>query len=63
MQEGTLVEWLAPDESTVIEGQRLYILECEKATMDVESPASGVLRHIGMAGTTYKVGEIVGEIV
>jgi pyruvate/2-oxoglutarate dehydrogenase complex dihydrolipoamide acyltransferase (E2) component len=31
--------------------------------MDVESPAAGVLRQIAAAGTTYKVGEIVGEIV
>jgi pyruvate/2-oxoglutarate dehydrogenase complex dihydrolipoamide acyltransferase (E2) component len=31
--------------------------------MDVESPAAGVLRHIGTEGTTYKVGEVIGEIV
>ena len=30
--------------------------------MDVESPAAGVLRQVGQAGTTYKVGEIIGEI-
>jgi len=30
--------------------------------MDVESPAAGVLRQTGVAGTTYKVGEVIGEI-
>lgn len=62
MQEGILVEWLAPDGATVSEGQKLYILELEKSTLDVESPAAGVLRHVGVQGETYKVGDVVGEI-
>lgn len=63
MQQGTIAEWLVPDGASVIEGQPIYVLEIEKSTMDVESPAAGVLRQIASAGTTYKVGEIVGEIV
>jgi pyruvate/2-oxoglutarate dehydrogenase complex dihydrolipoamide acyltransferase (E2) component len=63
MQEGTITEWLVADGATVSEGQPIYVLELEKSTMDVESPAAGVLRHIGTAGTTYKVGEVVGEIL
>lgn len=63
MREGTLVEWSVPDGSVVSEGQIIYILELEKATMEVESPAAGVLRHTGVAGTTYPVGEIIGEII
>ena len=62
MQEGTITEWLVPDGATVSEGQPIYVLELEKSSMDVESPAAGVLRHIGAAGTTYKVGDVVGEI-
>lgn len=62
MQEGTLTEWLVAEGQPVVEGQPLYVLELEKSTMDVESPAAGVLRHIGVAGTTYKVGEVIGEI-
>lgn len=62
MQEGTLTEWLVPDGTIVSEGQPIYVLELEKSTMDVESPAAGVLRHIGAAGTLYKVGEVIGEI-
>lgn len=63
MQEGTLTAWLVADGTAVSEGQPLYTLELEKSTMDVESPAVGVLKHIGTAGTIYKVGEIIGEIV
>lgn len=63
MQEGTLVEWLVADGQAVAEGQPLYVLELEKSSMDVESPAAGTLRHVGLAGTTYKVGDVIGEIV
>ena len=63
MQQGTIAEWLVPDGANVTEGQPIYVLEIEKSTMDVESPASGVLRQIASVGMAYKVGEIVGEIV
>jgi pyruvate/2-oxoglutarate dehydrogenase complex dihydrolipoamide acyltransferase (E2) component len=63
MQEGTLLEWLAADGATVTEGQPLYTLEIEKSAMDVEAPAAGVLRHVGVQGTTYKVGDVIGEIL
>lgn len=62
MREGTLVAWLVADGATVAEGEPIYTLELEKSTMDVESPAAGVIRHTGVAGTTYKVGEVIGEI-
>jgi pyruvate/2-oxoglutarate dehydrogenase complex dihydrolipoamide acyltransferase (E2) component len=63
MQEGVLAAWLVPDGATVTEGQPLYTLEIEKSTMDVESPAAGVLRQTGVAGTAYPVGEVIGEIL
>jgi pyruvate/2-oxoglutarate dehydrogenase complex dihydrolipoamide acyltransferase (E2) component len=62
MQEGTLLEWLVADGALVTEGQPIYTLEIEKAAMEVEAPAGGVLHHIGVAGRTYSVGEIIGEI-
>jgi pyruvate/2-oxoglutarate dehydrogenase complex dihydrolipoamide acyltransferase (E2) component len=63
MQEGTLLEWLVEDGQAVTEGQPIYTIEIEKAAMEVEAPASGILRHIGTRETAYKVGEIIGEIV
>ncbi|MFZ9479166.1 MAG: biotin/lipoyl-containing protein [Steroidobacteraceae bacterium] len=62
MREGTLVAWLVPNGAIVGEGDPLYTLELEKSTMDVESPAAGMIRQTGVAGTKYKVGEIIGEI-
>jgi pyruvate/2-oxoglutarate dehydrogenase complex dihydrolipoamide acyltransferase (E2) component len=62
MQEGVLVSWLVPDGASVTEGQPIYSLEIEKSAMDVEAPASGILRQLGQVGTTYKVGEPIGEI-
>ena len=62
MQEGTLTSWLVADGETVVEGQPIYTLELEKSSMDVESPAAGILEQVGIPGTTYKVGEVIGEI-
>jgi pyruvate/2-oxoglutarate dehydrogenase complex dihydrolipoamide acyltransferase (E2) component len=63
MREGTLVAWLVEDGSSVTEGQPIFTLELEKSTMDVESPATGVLKQKVAAGSTHKVGEVVGEIL
>lgn len=62
MQEGILTTWLVPQGAVVREGEPIYALELEKSTMDVEAPAAGTLHQIGVAGTTYKVGEVIGEI-
>jgi pyruvate/2-oxoglutarate dehydrogenase complex dihydrolipoamide acyltransferase (E2) component len=62
MSEGTLIEWLVPDGSTVSEGQEIYRLETDKVENDVESPASGTLRITGIEGEIYAVGDSIGEI-
>lgn len=63
MQEGTLSAWLVADGEHVAEGQPLYVLEIDKSTTDIESPASGTLRHLKIAGNAYPVGEVIGEII
>ena len=62
MQTGVLTSWLAQEGEQVEQGQPLYTLEIEKSVMDVQAPASGVLKRIGVENETYKVGEILGEI-
>ena len=62
MQTGVLTAWLAQDGERVDQGQPLYTLEIEKSVMDVQAPATGVLKRIGVENETYKVGEILGEI-
>ena len=62
MNEGTLAEWLVADGAQVTEGQPLYALETEKATEEVEAPASGTLKIIAPTGQLYQVGDVLGEI-
>ena len=62
MQEGTLIEWLVTDGATVTLGQPLYVIETEKTSTEVESPFSGRIATIGIAGETYPVGTPIAEI-
>jgi pyruvate/2-oxoglutarate dehydrogenase complex dihydrolipoamide acyltransferase (E2) component len=62
MSEGQIAEWLVPDGSTVVEGAPLYALEAEKATQEIEAPASGTVRIIAEAGEMYEVGTVLGYI-
>jgi pyruvate/2-oxoglutarate dehydrogenase complex dihydrolipoamide acyltransferase (E2) component len=62
MNEGQIAEWLAKDGDEVTEGQPLYLLEADKSTNEVESPASGMLSIEAEAGETYEVGTIIGYI-
>ncbi len=63
MNEGVLAEWLFEDGAQVTEGQPLYSLESDKSTNEVDSPATGTLRIIGVVGETYEVGTVIAEIV
>jgi len=42
----TLVKWHKADGEPVAQGEPLFAIETDKATMDVEAPASGVLRQV-----------------
>jgi pyruvate/2-oxoglutarate dehydrogenase complex dihydrolipoamide acyltransferase (E2) component len=63
MQNGVLQEWLAADGAVVKEGDPIYAIEAEKVVQEIAAPVAGILRHVGKAGATYKVGEVLGEIV
>jgi pyruvate/2-oxoglutarate dehydrogenase complex dihydrolipoamide acyltransferase (E2) component len=62
MSEGTLSEWLVADGTAVRAGQPIYSLESEKSVQEVEAPASGTLKIIGVAGEIYPVGALVARI-
>ena len=62
MTEGVLAEWLVEDGASVTEGAPLYAIESDKSTNEVEAPASGTLRIVGVPGETYEVGAIIGSI-
>jgi 2-oxoglutarate dehydrogenase E2 component (dihydrolipoamide succinyltransferase) len=62
VSQGTLSSWLKSDGEQVAEGEDLFELETDKATLAVPSPASGVLR-IGVAqGSEVTVGQAVARI-
>ncbi len=64
MTEGTIAEWLIEDGGAVEEGVPLYTLEADKATQEVEAPASGTLQILTPAGTEeVPVGTIIGHII
>ena len=50
----TLVSWYKSEGEAVIAGEPLYAVETDKATLDVEAPASGVL-----CGVTAQPGDVV----
>jgi len=60
--DGTVAEWLCADGARVEAGQVIYRLETEKAEIEIEAPASGLLRCIGVEGQTYPVGTLVATI-
>ena len=63
MNEGALVEWLKKEGEPVQRGEVLFTVESDKATLEVEAPASGFLREIRVpAGQTVPVLAVVGLI-
>ena len=65
MQEGTVVRWLKTEGSPVKMGEAIAEIETDKAVVEFESYAEGVLHRILVAeGTTVPVGKasaIVGD--
>jgi pyruvate dehydrogenase E2 component (dihydrolipoamide acetyltransferase) len=66
MEEGVFAGWLKRDGDAVAAGEPLFSLEGEKATQDVESTDSGVLRipaDAPQTGDTVAVGAVIGYLV
>jgi len=63
MEAGTIAAWHVEDGGTVTKGDALFDIETDKAAMEVESPASGTLRHIcAQAGETARIGDCIAWI-
>ncbi len=60
--EMTLAEWRFADGEQVAQGDVIYTVETDKTTVEVEAQASGRLRVIGVEGSDYPVGALVGTI-
>jgi pyruvate/2-oxoglutarate dehydrogenase complex dihydrolipoamide acyltransferase (E2) component len=62
MQEGRIVEWHVEDGDIVTAGQKLYDVEGDKTTFEVESPADGTVKRLFAKGETVSVGVAVVEL-
>ena len=63
MQEGTLVRWLKSEGSEVKLGETIAEIETDKAVVELESAATGVLRKLLVSeGATVPVGRPIGVI-
>jgi len=64
MATGKMGRWFVAEGERVREGQPLFEIETDKAAMEVEAPASGVLRGVrAKTGDALPVGSVVGWIV
>lgn len=64
MEEGTLVEWLAKDGQKVKSGEVIGSIQTDKATLELESPASGIFTGVLLeAGGTVPVGVPIAAIL
>jgi pyruvate dehydrogenase E2 component (dihydrolipoamide acetyltransferase) len=62
MEEGNIVAWHKKVGDTVEVGDLLAEVETDKATMDFESPADGVLLHIAVEQGGVKIGAVMAII-
>jgi len=63
MTEGMIAAWHVREGEAVRAGAVIFEIETSKATMEVDAPASGTIRHIGTAvGETVPVGTPIAWI-
>ena len=64
MDTVVLVEWLKTEGDTVVKGEPLFVVETDKANLEVEAPASGTLAQItARPGAEVKVKSAIGVIL
>ncbi len=54
METGTFVEWLKQEGEAVEKGQPLFVIMTDKAAIEIEAPASGIL-----AGVRAKADDVI----
>jgi pyruvate dehydrogenase E2 component (dihydrolipoamide acetyltransferase) len=64
MAEGKIAYWYVKDGDQVTKGQVLFEIETDKATMEVDAPAAGIVAGLcGEIGEVMPVGQVVGWIL
>ncbi|MDH4469040.1 MAG: 2-oxoglutarate dehydrogenase complex dihydrolipoyllysine-residue succinyltransferase [Bacteriovoracaceae bacterium] len=60
--EVTITQWLKSDGSAVKMDEPICEVESDKATVELPSPVSGVLKILTKAGETIKIGTVVASV-
>lgn len=61
MATGTIAAWHVDEGQVIEKGEPLFDIETDKATMEVESPASGILHFISAkSGDIVEIGKCIG---
>ncbi|HWV39432.1 MAG TPA: 2-oxoglutarate dehydrogenase complex dihydrolipoyllysine-residue succinyltransferase [Vulgatibacter sp.] len=61
--EAAIEKWQKKPGEWIAKGETIVTVESDKATLEVPSPASGILRKVLKAdGASVKIGEVIGEI-
>ena len=68
MTKGTIVEWYKKEGDRIDKGEPLFLVDTEKATMDVESEVAGILKKIlvseseeAVVGQAVAIAETEGQ--
>jgi pyruvate dehydrogenase E2 component (dihydrolipoamide acetyltransferase) len=63
-ETGVLLQWLKAEGDEISAGEPLMEIETDKATVEVEAPASGILANLTVApGDEVPVGQVIGLIL
>jgi pyruvate dehydrogenase E2 component (dihydrolipoamide acetyltransferase) len=62
MATGRIARWFFAEGATVKAGDALFEIETDKAAMEIEAPASGLLRNTTAEGSEVPIGSVVGWI-
>src|SRR5215831_8738882 len=63
-ETGTLIRWLKAPGEAVAKGEPLMEIETDKATVEIEAPADGVLADVTAApGDVVPVGKTIGVLL
>jgi len=63
-ETGTLIQWLKTAGDQVTKGEPLMEIETDKATVEIEAPASGILASVtAWAGDVIPVGQRIALIL
>jgi pyruvate dehydrogenase E2 component (dihydrolipoamide acetyltransferase) len=64
METGTFLEWLKQEGDAVTQGEPLFVISTEKAEIEIEAPAGGLLyRLTAKPNDIIPIAQVIGQIV